>query len=181
MFKSSFSSQKVFHTALVIIPPAEVCLQIQNIRKLYDSAYTRWMPHINILYPFIPPDEFDLFAEKFDKIFKDFENFQVKFQSFGHFEQAKKAVIWVDPLTKGDKIEEINQKLVKELSFFKEERAFHPHLTLGQFEKAGIEKKKEEMIKEWKEAEFTVEEIYLIQRDGQNSSFYIKKSIKLKK
>ena len=181
MYKSTFSTQKVFHTALVIIPPSELWLQIQNIRKIHDPAYDRWMPHINMLFPFIPPDEFEIFTEKMNEIFKDFDKFSVKFSGLGHFEHAKKAVLWADPISKNGEIKEIYKRIVKEVNFLDGGREFTPHMTLGQFDKYAIEKKKEDFSKEWKEIEFEVQEIHLIQRDGQNSPFYIKNSIKLKK
>jgi 2'-5' RNA ligase len=180
MEKISFSGQKVFHTALVIIPPVEVWPQIQNIRKVHDSAFDRWMPHINLCFPFISPEEFDLFFERFSEVFKDFEKFSIKFSGLGHFDHAKKAVLWADPVTKMGEINEIYGRIVKELGYLKENRDFNPHLTLGQFEKGAVERKKEEFMKDWKEISFEVEEIHLIQRDGQNSPFYIKKSIKFK-
>lgn len=40
--------------ACCVIPPKGVWDPIQEIRKRYDSAYNRWMPHVNLLFPFIP-------------------------------------------------------------------------------------------------------------------------------
>lgn len=181
MYKASFSGQKVPHSALVIIPPVDLWPQIQAIRKANDSAFDRWMPHVNLCFPFIPPEEFDYFHEKFSEIFKDFQKFPLTFSNFGHFDQAKKSVIWADPVTKNGEIKEIYTKVVQELVFLKENRDFHPHMTLGQFDKWAVAKKKEELLKDWTEISFEVDQIHLIQRDGQTSPFYIKKSIQLKK
>ena len=180
MYKSSFSQNKAYNTALVIIPPAELCSQIQSIRKIYDSAFDRWMPHINLCFPFIPTDEFEYFSQKFSDTLKEFPCFQIKFSDLGHFDHAKKSVLWANPQTKNEEIREIYKIITKELSFLKEERDYNPHLTLGQFEKTNIIAKKEEFLKEWKEIIFEVKEIHLIQRDSQSSPFYIKNSIKLK-
>lgn len=180
MYKTTFSKNKAYHTALVIIPPSELCSKIQSIRKIYDSAYDRWMPHINLCFPFIPTDEFDCFTQKFSEIFKEIPCFEIKFSDLGHFDHAKKSVLWANPQTKNDEIKEIYKIITKELSFLKEDRDFNPHLTLGQFEKTSVLAKKEEFLKEWKEIVFEVKEIHLIQRDGQHSPFYIKNSIKLK-
>jgi hypothetical protein len=46
-------TKKVFHTALVVIP--DQIDQIQPIRKQYDTAYDRWPPHINLVFPFAAP------------------------------------------------------------------------------------------------------------------------------
>ena len=46
-------SKLVYHTALCIIPPGNSCEQIQKIRKKHDAAFERWMPHINLAFPFV--------------------------------------------------------------------------------------------------------------------------------
>jgi hypothetical protein len=44
--------------AVVIIPPPEVWKPIQAIRRQHDRQFHRWMPHVNLLYPFYPPERF---------------------------------------------------------------------------------------------------------------------------
>lgn len=51
--------KKVFHTALVITPPLNCIEKIQEIRKVHDKAYERWMPHVNMAFPFFDPVDFD--------------------------------------------------------------------------------------------------------------------------
>lgn len=43
-------------TALCIIPPRECWASIDRLRMLYDKAYEKWPPHVNLIYPFITPD-----------------------------------------------------------------------------------------------------------------------------
>ncbi len=40
-------------SAVVIIPPEELCAGIQKLRAAHDKAYARWMPHINLMWPFV--------------------------------------------------------------------------------------------------------------------------------
>lgn len=42
-------------TALCIIPPKECWASIDRLRSLYDKAYEKWPPHINVVYPFVHP------------------------------------------------------------------------------------------------------------------------------
>ena len=56
--------KKVMHTALVIIPPQENCTQIQTLRKVHDKQFNRWMPHINMAFPFFDLPDFEKAAEK---------------------------------------------------------------------------------------------------------------------
>ena len=50
--------KKVFHTALIMAPPPDVIESIQKIRQEHDKAYERWMPHINLAFPFFDVNEF---------------------------------------------------------------------------------------------------------------------------
>ncbi|PVH95385.1 hypothetical protein DM02DRAFT_675522 [Periconia macrospinosa] len=45
-----------YDTALCIIPPEEDCKSIESLRSLYDKGYGRWPPHINLIYPFVAPE-----------------------------------------------------------------------------------------------------------------------------
>lgn len=47
--------QKVYKSALVILPPEDVASSLQEIRLKYDKKAQLWPPHINLLHPFIPP------------------------------------------------------------------------------------------------------------------------------
>ncbi|KAF1977226.1 hypothetical protein BU23DRAFT_323198 [Bimuria novae-zelandiae CBS 107.79] len=44
---------KSYDTALCIIPSQNHCETIDKLRSLYDKAYERWPPHINLVYPFV--------------------------------------------------------------------------------------------------------------------------------
>jgi 2'-5' RNA ligase len=51
-------SSKTYWTAVVAIPPEAVWGPIQAIRQRHDRHVRRWMPHVNLLYPFYRPDCF---------------------------------------------------------------------------------------------------------------------------
>ncbi|WPJ61484.1 hypothetical protein SMAC4_01794 [Sordaria macrospora] len=44
-------------TALAIIPPPHLWGPINSLRALYDKAYHKWPPHINLIYPFVSPED----------------------------------------------------------------------------------------------------------------------------
>jgi poly(A) polymerase len=46
-------------TALVVIPPESAWPPIQAIRAEHDRKVGRWMPHITLVYPFLPAGEFE--------------------------------------------------------------------------------------------------------------------------
>ncbi|KAI0555315.1 hypothetical protein F4679DRAFT_578702 [Xylaria curta] len=41
-----------YDTALCVIPPKRFWPSIDRLRSLYDKAYDKWPPHINLVYPF---------------------------------------------------------------------------------------------------------------------------------
>ena len=49
---------KTPHTAVVLIPPESLWESIQAIRRVYDLHIFRWMPHVTLLFPFIPAERF---------------------------------------------------------------------------------------------------------------------------
>ena len=55
-------------SALALVPSAEelgVAFKcIQELRSTHDPAFKRWMPHINLIFPFIPYDEQPSVAQK---------------------------------------------------------------------------------------------------------------------
>ncbi|KAK4126294.1 hypothetical protein N657DRAFT_709865 [Parathielavia appendiculata] len=44
-------------TALTFIPPKHLWSRLDHLRALYDKAYPEWPPHINLVYPFVKPEE----------------------------------------------------------------------------------------------------------------------------
>ncbi len=44
-----------YTTGLVVIPPEAAWPPIQAIRAEHDRKLRRWMPHITLIYPFLPP------------------------------------------------------------------------------------------------------------------------------
>jgi len=45
----------VTQSALVVLPPAEMCDELQEIRKRFDKSFDKWPAHINLLWPFFQP------------------------------------------------------------------------------------------------------------------------------
>lgn len=64
---------KSFKTAVCVVPPTPLWPQIQSIRATHDKSYIRWMPHINILYPF-HEDTDAVFAHAAEKMAKTFKH-----------------------------------------------------------------------------------------------------------
>ncbi len=181
----AISGKKATFTAMCIIPPKELWPEIQAIRSLFDPAYARWMPHINMAFPFLQPTEFELGKSMMQEELKDFPAFKIRFNELGYFSHGKKAILWTKPETDGNPLQDLETRIVKVFPFCddlmkKSTEGFHPHLTLGNFGTKEVEAKKAEFQKTWTPKEFTVTELSIIKRDGQTSPFYVAETVQLK-
>lgn len=182
---NSISNQKAYHTALVISPPPSLWEQIQSIRKFYDSAYERWMPHINMTFPFVTENDFDKAHELLQKEFDDFEAFPLSFNTMDHFTHSEKCVIWLKPECANDELNKIEEKIIKVIPHCndlttKSKDGFQGHLTLGHSDEKYVEKRKNSFLSKWSPIKFTVNELYMIIRKGTENPFYVVKTIRLK-
>ncbi|MFX0073029.1 MAG: 2'-5' RNA ligase family protein [Candidatus Hermodarchaeota archaeon] len=178
--------KKVYTSACVVIPPEDKWESIQQIRTKYDRQFHRWIPHINLIYPFYSKDLFYDLESKFREICRRINSFKIKFNKIQYFQHKhQNYTLWLNPEPK-ELIVHLQSKLLKivpdcnDLNKYK--GGFTPHLSVGQ-----IKGKKDlfEMINEiqnsWKELEFKVSSIYFISRENNKfSKFEVVKEILLK-
>lgn len=146
-------------SALVIIPPSDMLEQIQNIREIFDPAYERWMPHINIIWPFVPQSDFQNILPKVQELMKNIQPFPIVFKKIVSF-PGNNGATYLDPQTPNQNIYQIYNQLKKLNIVTSGRKEYRPHLTVGK----GNEIK--ECINElnWKEMKFMVRHVYLIAR-----------------
>lgn len=164
---------KVYNTAVVIIPPENIWGSIQKIRRKFDRHIDRWMPHITMLYPFYPQSEFSWVIKKFSEIKRIFFSFEIMFEKLDYFHHKKENfTLWLKP-EPSDKIIELQKKLLEyvpecdDVSKFK--TGFTPHLSLGQIKgKPNLHSVKKKLEYNWKPLSFIVKYIALIWRNKEN-------------
>jgi len=169
-------------TALTLVAPQEFHDKINEIRKLYDKAYPRWMPHINFLFPFVSDDQFDTIVNKLEPTLKSFGTFELEMNEIGSFNQGKTVTVHIKPKNY-DKLKELFTIIRKELPEIKpKHEEFGPHLTIGQFTKQEAPAKIEEM-KKWLGSGFTfnIGYICILQRSktDNNVPFDVVKKLNL--
>lgn len=171
-------------SALALIPPESCWPLIQCIRKNYDPSYTRWMPHINLIYPFLPEDFFEQIAPQIQDILSHFAPFSITFRHFRFFRHRQSTTIWLEPETDPPEILlNLEAKLQQCFASFapdSQARPFTPHLTVARLEnedhsESEIEQYLLEWQKSWQAISFVVQEISLISRQKE-TPFSIKKS-----
>ena len=96
------SPLKVVKSALIVMPPSDKWGAIQQIRRCHDKSYYRWMPHINVMYPFVPDNrdggEFARAAAAARDALARVQPFRVRLERFGHFVHGKySCTLWLDP------------------------------------------------------------------------------------
>lgn len=174
-----------YKTAVAIIPPVNLWEQIQDIRQKHDRHFRRWMPHINLIYPFKPHSCFDNLALIFSNLCKTISPFLIKFKNFSYFNHKKENfTIWLKPEDDGNliKLQEILVSAVHECDDINNlNNCFVPHMSVGQIHgKTNMLNLTKELENSWKALQFIMDEINLIWRkDSPEDVFNVSYKIKL--
>ncbi len=156
-------------TAVVIIPPDELWGPIQGVRKRYDKKFDRWMPHLNLLYPFRPPEEFDEAKKRLTEACRGFAPFEVTLAALRHFHHGgDRHTIWVNP-EPSEPLVRLQQALLRcypecdDVTRFP--GGFKPHLSLGQARgREMLRARLDALYADWRPLAFTLTEIAIISR-----------------
>ncbi|MBD1920305.1 DUF504 domain-containing protein [Microcoleus sp. FACHB-831] len=159
----------VYQSAVVVIPPAEVWSAIQAIRRRYDRQIDRWMPHITLIYGFVPEEYFEEAAQAIARSLAVVEPFEITLSGFDTFEHRSSSTAWLRPVTQPERALHQLQAVLQQLfpqcdeQSKKSPAGFTPHLSVGQF------KSVQEAIAQlpsWHPISFPVESVALISRRG---------------
>jgi len=175
-FNNSQQRNKVVTSAIVVMPPADLWEPIQEIRSKHDKAYARWMPHINMAYPFVPESEFENARIKLTNALSNFTPFTLTLNTFSYFKQGLGCTVHIHPETTPPNALKALQAILErefpdcnDLSQISAD-GFHPHLTVGQWNTLDATNKAiKNFSSNWKPITITIEQIYLISRSAVSS------------
>eukprot|EP01090_Pellita_catalonica_P018368 TRINITY_DN5907_c0_g5_i1.p1 TRINITY_DN5907_c0_g5~~TRINITY_DN5907_c0_g5_i1.p1 ORF type:complete len:693 (+),score=99.51 TRINITY_DN5907_c0_g5_i1:262-2079(+) len=177
--------EKVVTSAIIVMPPELMWGQIQEIRKRHDKSFRRWMPHINLIYPFMKGSLFNIAEQQLADYFTNhpIQPFNVTFNAFDYFEHSPtNCTLFLNPtLERGSELIELQSSLEKVFptcneQSTKSDTGFHAHLTVGQFRgKRATETAKNKFAQNWSPISFMVDSVYLISRSGMEPFKVIKK------
>lgn len=173
--------EKSYEAAVIVMPPKEQWAQIQAIRQKYDKAFVRWMPHINLLFPFVAEGAFSpAMEERLRLALGQLEPFDVELAGFSTFEHSRSNVMFCQPVTTPNKkaLHELYDTLIGVFPGCAADRPYHPHLTVGQFAKNQCDHKMSEFSSSWKPIRWTCDRIEIIRRAG-STPFEITKTVGL--
>ncbi|AFY57962.1 poly(A) polymerase [Rivularia sp. PCC 7116] len=171
----------VYQSAIVIIPPEDIVPAIQTIRQRYDARFERWMPHINLIYGFLPESYFDEAAEIITSAVAQIQPFTVNLNNFETFTHRKSSTAWLHPIAQPETALHQLQALLQSLfpqcneQSRKSDAGFTPHLSVGQF---STPEEAFAKLPQWHPRSFTVKSIALISRRG-NEAFEVRRIIDL--
>jgi len=122
-------------TALVVIPPAESWPPIQAIREKYDRKNRRWMPHITLVYPFLPREQFDSVRRFLADACGEppaLESQLAEFSTFRH--RRDNYTVWLRPEPEEPlvKLQAALCQSMQEAGGSGTSKPFQPHLSVGQ-------------------------------------------------
>ncbi|GMU09956.1 poly(A) polymerase [Corallococcus caeni] len=166
------STALVHHTALVLIPPEDVWGPIQALRKKHDAKFQRWMPHVTLLYPFVPEEDFETAEALLVDALQGVVPFDVTLSEFSHFEHRANATAWLRPEDQpAGALAALHARLVAALPecATSAHGGFTPHLSVGQLplcSDADLARTLAEWQRSWRTLKFRAGELCLIRRKG---------------
>lgn len=186
MKKNLFSAkEKTYQSAVVIIPPREVWAPIEEIRKRHDKQQQRWMPHINLLYPFLVRERFQDAAEELAKVCRKISPFELTLSGHDYFKhKGTNYTFWLKPHPR-EKIAGLHEALRQAIPVCYELGEFTggyvPHLSVGQAHRRKVFSQIQKRLNELPPIEFSVNCVYMIWRDiPPRDTFQVDREIPLK-
>jgi 2'-5' RNA ligase len=162
-------ARKTHTTAAVLIPPPKIWTPIQAIRQAHDRHVKRWMPHITLLYPFRPRNEFDGLAQRFSAVCNGLEPIRLELTEMRFFRHRHESfTLWLAPEPKAElvRLQALLGSVVPDCDdVTRNHGGFTPHLSVGQArserEMLGL---KQTIETTWQPLAFTVCAVSLIWR-----------------
>lgn len=168
--KATIEAGPVHTSALVVIPPEHLWSPIQAIRREHDPSFERWMPHINLVYGFVPEEHFEAAAEAIAAALRGRTPPTIRLEGLKRFDHRASSTVWLAPHS-GGALEALQRELAVIFPNCDEqgERSgggFNPHLTVAKI--GGSEGEIAGKMTQWQAGlrplEFVADAVYLISR-----------------
>lgn len=160
----------VHRSALVVVPPERVWAAIQAIRAAHDPAYARWMPHINLVYGFVPEGLFAQAAALLEPLLRVHPPIRLRFAELRRFDHRGSSTVWLAPICDPpNALVALQRSLAALFPACVEQSArgeFTPHLTVAKL--SGSEPEIAAQVAQWqakwRPLECTIDALHLISR-----------------
>jgi 2'-5' RNA ligase len=156
-------------SAVVLVPPVEAWERIQAIRRDHDRQFRRWMPHVTLLYPFLPRSELDgalPIAQEALAAIPPFELTLPRLDAFRH--RCGTSTLWLAPEPK-EALVTVQRALVRALpacdAVNRFASGFTPHLSVGQARGDEALRALRASLEPWTPIAFAARQVTIIVRD----------------
>lgn len=160
------TSAPVHTSALVLRPPPSVWAPLQAIRAAHDPSFRRWMPHVNLVYGFVPEADFPVAAAAVREAVDGLGPLRIRLATFRTFEHRGSTTVWLEP-EPGDPLRELQAALARRFPACLEQDSrggFIPHLTVAKLTGHDVAALVRRWQADWEPVEFTVTSVDLISR-----------------
>lgn len=161
---------RTHQTAVVLVPPEECWEPIQAIRRQHDRQVRRWMPHVTLVYPFRPREQFNALIEVLGDACRRIVPFELHLAEFRHFHHGHGCyTLWLalEPREPVMRLQSALASVVPDCDdASRRPGGFAPHLSVGQV--AGDEamvRLKADLQAGWQPLSFLVRAVSLIWRN----------------
>ncbi|KAH7364764.1 hypothetical protein BKA65DRAFT_573286 [Rhexocercosporidium sp. MPI-PUGE-AT-0058] len=126
-------------TALALLLPPSLSSEINSLRRIHDKSYSKWSPHINILYPFLAlpslPHAIPLLQTQLSSL--TYSKLHVNLDDVGVFKHRKNATVYLKPDEESEeRLVALRRALTGVLGCGEGEGTvegvYRPHLGVGQ-------------------------------------------------
>lgn len=183
---TTIDDDPVHTSALVIVPPMRSWPAIQAIRSELDPSYGRWMPHVNLIYGFVPEARFAAAAAAIAAVLREHPTLDLRFGELRRFDHRSATTLWValegDPPDALRKLQATLQTLFPACREQAERGAagFTAHLTIAKVRGTEAERAAtlERLRPRIPTGTWTVDAVHLISR-REAEPFVIRRSVAL--
>lgn len=179
-------SPSVHTSALIAKPPESILTEIQQIRREHDPSFERWMPHINLVYGFVPEADFPAATEAIAAAINDLPPLRVRLAGVRRFDHKGSTTVWIQPTTAPpDSLKILQRRLAACFPGCTEQdtrshEGFTPHMTIAKL--VGSPSEISALIERFAAAlpplEFDIDAVHLIARRGSDP-FAVRSSVSL--
>ena len=173
---SAFEAPLMHTATIALVPPEAAWHDLQSARRqLRDKGLYRWPPHINLLYPLVPPAHFAEAVDAVAPVLRDFDPFSVTLDSLGVFGGRARGVLYVGP--RADDVEKLRalqdalQRALPACHHQQRDGVFTPHLTLSHFPSADAAEAAKEALAGLSVTFDCDDAVYLMRREGGAGQF----------
>ena len=169
--------------AVVWIPSEDTWGPIQEIRRRYDRHVTRWMPHVTLVYPFRPREEFDAVEPLLRAALAEIPPFEADLREVRSFEHsAYSHTMWIapEPSAAFQELQSVLQAQVPDCNDVSNyPGGYTPHLSVGQSHgPPELQRRIADVRSGWTPVRVEVSEVALIYRVGE-TPFVVDRKIRL--